>query len=178
MTPVSRASAKSSVTVASGPIMRSTEECEMSRSCQSATFSIAGMAKLRTMRASPVRFSVSTGLRLCGIADEPFWPGAKYSSTSSTSVRCRWRISVASRSTDEAMTPSVAKNMACRSRGITCVDTGSGLRPSFAATCSSTRGSMLAKVPTAPEIAQVAMSSRAAPAARGSARTRHRPAPA
>ena len=42
--PASRASAKSSVTVASGPIMRSTEECEMSRSCQSATFSIAGVA--------------------------------------------------------------------------------------------------------------------------------------
>ena len=44
MTPVSRASAKSRVTVASGPIMRSTEECEMSRSCQSATFSSAGSA--------------------------------------------------------------------------------------------------------------------------------------
>ena len=49
----------------------------MSRSCQSATFSIAGMAKERTMRARPVRFSVSTGLRLCGMADEPFWPGAE-----------------------------------------------------------------------------------------------------
>ena len=36
--------AKSSVMVASGPIMRSTDECEMSRSCQSATFSIAGSA--------------------------------------------------------------------------------------------------------------------------------------
>ena len=41
-TPASRLSAKSSVTVASGPIMRSTEECEMSRSCHSATFSSAG----------------------------------------------------------------------------------------------------------------------------------------
>ena len=26
------------------------------------------------MRARPVRFSDSTGLRLCGIAEEPFWP--------------------------------------------------------------------------------------------------------
>ena len=59
------------------------------------------------------------------------------------------------------MTPSVAKNMAWRSRGMTWVETGSGFRPSFAATCSSTRGSMLAKVPTAPEMAQVAISSRA-----------------
>ncbi len=113
------------------------------------------------MRARPVRFSVSTGLRLCGIADEPFCPGEKYSSASSTSVRCRWRTSVASRSIELAMTPSVAKNIAWRSRGITCVDTGSIARPSFSATCASTRGSMLAKVPTAPEIAQVAMSLRA-----------------
>ncbi len=77
------------------------------------------------MRASPVRFSVSTGLRLCGMADEPFWPGEKYSSASSTSVRCRWRTSVASRSIEEAITPSVAKNIAWRSRGITWVETGS-----------------------------------------------------
>ena len=68
MTPARRASAKSRVIVASGPIIRSTEECEMSRSCQSATFSIAGVTAERTMRARPVRFSVSTGLRLCGIA--------------------------------------------------------------------------------------------------------------
>ena len=51
--------------------------------------------------------------------------------------------------------------MAWRSRGITCVETGSGVRPIFAATYSSTRGSMLAKVPTAPEMAQVATSLRA-----------------
>src|ERR1700741_1252187 len=74
------------------------------------------------MRARPVRFSVSTGLRLCGIADEPFCPGEKYSSASSTSVRWRWRISVARRSIDDATTPSVAKNIAWRSRGMTWVD--------------------------------------------------------
>ena len=72
----------------------------MSRSCHSATLSSAGVTALRTMRARPVRFSVSTGLRLCGIADEPFCPGEKYSSASSTSVRWRWRISIASRSID------------------------------------------------------------------------------
>ena len=77
------------------------------------------------MRASPVMFSDSTGLRLCGIAEEPFWPSEKNSSASSTSVRCRWRISVASRSTEDATTPSVAKYMACRSRGMTWVETGS-----------------------------------------------------
>ena len=105
MTFVSRASAKSSVTVASGPIARSTEEWLMSRSCQSATFSIAGTTAMRTSRASPVRFSLRTGLRLCGMALEPFWPGAKYSSASSTSVRCRWRISIAMRSTEDGDHP-------------------------------------------------------------------------
>ena len=114
------------------------------------------------MRASPVRFSESTGLRLCGIAEEPFWPGEKYSSASSTSVRCRWRISVASRSIEEATTPSVAKYMAWRSRGITWVETGSTVSPIAFATWASTAGSIWAKVPTAPEIAQVATSARAA----------------
>ena len=61
-----------------------------------------------------------------------------------------------------AITPSVAKNIACRSRGITWVETGSGVSPIAFATCASTAGSMLAKVPTAPEIAQVATSARAA----------------
>ena len=62
---------------------------------------------------------------------------------------------------EPAMTPSVAKNMAWRSRGTIWVETGSGVRPSFFATYSSTLGVTLAKVPTAPEILQVATSSRA-----------------
>ena len=41
---------------------------------------------------------------------------------------------------------------------MTWVETGSTASPSFSATYSSTRGSMLAKVPTAPEMAQVATS--------------------
>ena len=130
----------------------------MSRSCQSATFSIAGITAMRTRRARPVRFSVSTGLRLCGIADEPFCPAEKNSSPSSTSVRCMWRISMAMFSMLLATTPSAAKNAAWRSRGITCVLIGSGCRPSCLQTCSSTAGSILAKVPTAPEIAPVAIS--------------------
>ena len=86
------------------------------------------------MRASPVMFSVRTGLRLWGMAEEPFWPAEKNSSASSTSVRCRWRISMARRSNDEATTASVVKYAAWRSRGITCVDTGSGTRPICLAT--------------------------------------------
>ena len=114
------------------------------------------------MRASPVTFSDSTGLRLCGIAEEPFCFSEKNSSASSTSVRCRWRISVASRSIEEATTPSVAKYMAWRSRGMIWVETGSTRRPMALATWASTRGSTCAKVPTAPEMAQVATSLRAA----------------
>src|ERR1700710_2389213 len=67
----------------------------MSRSCHSVTFSRAGITALRTTRARPVTFSVSTGLRLCGIEELPFCPSEKNSSASRTSVRCRWRISVA-----------------------------------------------------------------------------------
>ena len=89
---------------------------------------------------SPVRFSDSTGLRLCGMAEEPFWPSEKNSSASSTSVRCRWRISVASRSTEEATTPergeihrvAVARDDLGRDR----LD----LSPIALATCASTRG--------------------------------------
>ena len=72
----------------------------------------------------------------------------------------------------EATTASAAKKAAWRSRGMTCVETGSTASPSFAATCSSTRGSTLAKVPTAPEMAQVAISARAATSRRGCGRTR------
>ncbi|CAM5456010.1 hypothetical protein SCANM63S_04584 [Streptomyces canarius] len=114
------------------------------------------------MRDRPVRFSVSTGLRLCGMADEPFWPSEKNSCTWSSSVRCMWRISMASRSTEAAITPRVAKNIAWRSRGITWVEIGSTLSPIALATWASTRGSICAKVPTAPEMAQVAISLRAA----------------
>ena len=70
----------------------------MSRSCQSGTFSSAAMALPRTTRARPLSFSPVIGLRLCGMAELPFCPAEKYSSTSSTSVRWRWRNSVAQRS--------------------------------------------------------------------------------
>ena len=65
----------------------------MSRSCQRATFSSPTSAAARTTRASPQIRSATTGLRLCGIAEEPFWPLPNGSCTSATSVRARWRIS-------------------------------------------------------------------------------------
>ena len=74
----------------------------MSRSCQSGMFSRPTIAAARTTRARPEIRSATFGLRLCGIADEPFMPAANGSSTSRTSVRARWRISVANRSSDVA----------------------------------------------------------------------------
>src|SRR5881398_2357558 len=78
-------------------MIRSALEWLMSRSCQSATFSIGVTAWPRMTRARPLSRSPVIGLRLCGIAELPFWPSLKNSSTSSTSVRCRWRNSVAQR---------------------------------------------------------------------------------
>ena len=52
--------------------IRSAEEWEMSRSCQRATFSSPTSAFARTTRAIPQMRSAVIGLRLCGIADEPF----------------------------------------------------------------------------------------------------------
>ena len=58
--------------------------------------------------------SLTIGLRLCGIADEPFWaPARNGSSTSRTSVRCRWRTSVAKRSS-----PAPASAIALEQLGV------------------------------------------------------------
>jgi len=81
-----RASMKSRRIVASGAITLSTDEWLISRSCQSATSSMAATAYDRIRRASPERFSARTGFLLWGMAEEPFCPGEKYSSASRTSV--------------------------------------------------------------------------------------------
>ena len=72
--------------------------------------------------------SVVIGLRLCGIALEPFWPARNGSSTSRTSVRCRWRISVAKRSRPAPASAIACSSSAWRSRGTTWVETGSALQ--------------------------------------------------
>ena len=95
------------------------------------------------------------------MALEPFCPSANGSWTSRTSVRARWRISVAILSSVEAAIASVAMNSACRSRWITWVLGLAGARPSFAHTSSSTRGSTCAYVPTTPLIAPTLTASRA-----------------
>ena len=85
----------------------------------------AGRARARR------RVRSSTGLRLCGIALEPSGLLRNGSSTSRTSVRCRWRISVAKRfSAGAGQGDRVADSSAWRSRGTTWVETGSGARPS------------------------------------------------
>jgi len=54
---------------------------------QSGTPSSTGTNWARTILASPLIRSERTGFRLCGIADEPFWPLVKASASSRTSVR-------------------------------------------------------------------------------------------
>ena len=105
--------------------------------------------------------SVVIGLRLWGIALEPFWPARKGSSTSRTSVRCRWRISVAKRSSPAPASAIAESSSAWRSRGTTWVETGSPSRPSPSSTRASKSGPSEAYVPTAPEIAPVAACSKA-----------------
>ena len=113
----------------------------MSRSCHRATFSTAAWALPRSTRARPVMRSVVIGLRLWGIALEPFCcPARNGSSASRTSVRCRWRISVASRSRPAPASAIACSSSAWRSRGTTCVETGSRSRPRRASTRSSKSG--------------------------------------
>ncbi len=101
------------------------------------------------------------GLRLCGIALEPFCPAVKASSASRTSVRCRWRISTANFSMLAPSSASAVKYSACRSRWTIWLEAGAGCSPSLRHTCSSTAGGRCANVPTAPEIFPTAMVSRA-----------------
>ena len=72
----------------------------------------------------------TTGLRLWGMAEEPFCPSLNGSSASRTSVRCRWRISSAIFSSVAVTSASAATQAACRSREITWVAMAAGLRPS------------------------------------------------
>ena len=123
----------------------------MSRSCHSATFSRPTVALARTTRASPQIRSAVMGFRLCGIADEPFWPRPKGSSTSRTSVRARCRISVAKRSSDDAASASADSTSACRSRCRICVELGAGSSPTRSHAIRSTSGSIAAYWPTAPD---------------------------
>ena len=53
--------AKSIVIFASGPILLSTLEWEISLSCHKAIFSRAGITELLTILARPVRFSLNIG---------------------------------------------------------------------------------------------------------------------
>ena len=89
-----------------------------------------GTTWARTILARPQIRSERTGFRLCGIADEPFWPLPNGSASSATSVRwpCRtssatasqtWSRSARARSTHSAMP----------SRSTTWVATSAGRRP-------------------------------------------------
>ncbi len=132
--------------------MRSADEWEISRSCHNVTFSYAVIIWPLITRANPVTFSDPMGLRLCGIAEDPFWPFAKNSSTSRVSDFCSPRISVANFSILVAINDIAATYSACKSRGRTWVDISWALVPNCSQTYFSTKVGTLANVPTAPLI--------------------------
>ena len=139
----------------------------MSRSCQSAhVLEPDDRALARTTRASPQIRSATTGFRLCGIAEEPFCPGANGSSTSRTSVARGAGSRVANRSSDDAASASAASSSACRSRWIDLRRDRVGLEPEPLARDPLDLGSIAAYVPTAPE----SLPTRIASSARASAR--------
>ena len=119
---------------ASGNAIRSTDECEMSRSCHSGMPSMTGTICARTIRAIPQIRSHRIGLRLCGIALEPFWPEPNGSASSRTSVRCPCRTSSAIASQTDASTASAETHSLMPSRITTWVATSAGRSPSAAAT--------------------------------------------
>ncbi len=133
----------------------------MSRSCHRATFSSAAWRLDRTTLASPEIRSDRTGLRLWGMALEPFCPAPNGSWTSRTSVRARCRTSVAIRSRVVAVAARAQANSACTSREITWLDASAGRSPSSPHTYSSTNGSTSEYVPTTPEIFPTDTASRA-----------------
>ena len=115
----------------------------MSRSCQRATFSSPTCAAARTTRASPQIRSATIGFRLCGIADEPFWPVAErlldLAHLGAREVADLEREPV-ERRRRRGRAPT--SSSACRSRGTTCVETGSGSRPSRSQAIRSSSGSV------------------------------------
>ena len=133
----------------------------MSRSCHNATSSSAGITLARSTRASPQSCSHFTGLRLCGIALEPFCaPARNGSCTSASSVCCNRRISSAHASMPAPSDAHAYSSSAWRSRAITCV-AGTGVSPRCSHTYASTSGSICEYVPTAPDSLPTAIASRA-----------------
>jgi len=129
----------------SGPIMRSTEECEMfAARARAQTFSIAGRRVGAHHAGEPGgRSPTAPGCALCGIADEPFSGPRRRTPPAFQHPRCaagggsRWR----------AVRPRRRLRRASRNTwrggrgGMTCVEIGSTARAPIAfATCSSTRG--------------------------------------
>ena len=133
----------------------------MSRSCQSAWFSIATAAYPRKSRAKPAMRSLFTGFRFWGMAELPAWPARNGSRSSSISLCCRLRISVAKRSSVPPVIAMAATSAACRSRWTTCVLTGSTRSSSAVSASRSIWGLIWLYVPTGPEIFPVATSSAA-----------------
>ena len=103
-----------------------------------------------------------TGLRLCGIALEPFCsPSRNGSSTSRTSVRCRWRISSANDSIARADRRARVQHLGVPVAREHLRRRAPASSPRCSHTYCSTAGSTFEYVPTAPDSLPTAIASRA-----------------
>ena len=122
----------------------------MSRSCQSGMFSKPTTAAARTTRASPEIRSATFGFRLCGIADEPFIPCERLLDLAH--LRAREVADLRREPVEEVATiANVASSSACRSRAITCVESGPARARAARRRSAPPPGSSAAYVPTVPE---------------------------
>ena len=138
--------------------MRSTDECEMSRSCQSATFSKPGMRLPRRTRASPQSCSHFTGLRLCGIALEPFCAPARERLLHLAHLGALEVTDLERERLDRRRRATRTRRAARRAGRVRApASTAPDASPSCSHTYASTSGSTLEYVPTAPESLPTAM---------------------
>ena len=102
----------------------------MSRSCQRATFSTRGRGVAAQHARQPGDALGGDRVALVGHrARALLRPARNGSSASRTSVRCRWRTSVARRSRPAPASAMACSSSAWRSRGTTCVETASRSSP-------------------------------------------------
>ena len=134
----------------------------MSRSCHRATSCSPASRLERTTRARPLIVSAEIGLRLWGIADEPFWPGLNPSCTSAD----LGALEVAQLDGDELARrrrSRPARRAARRGgRGRSPGSPAPGAARGARRRTRSTAGSTFEYVPTAPDSLHTATDSRAA----------------
>jgi len=151
--PVNRDSAKSRSPWRRGRSSRSTEECEMSRSCQSGDVFHRGSERMRPMRDQTVRFSVRTVDCVGAAGEEPLLARREIFLRLQHFGALQMADCVASRSTEEGDNAQPSRNTShAGSRGMTWSTPARASSPAPWRHIPRPRGSILAIVPTAAEM--------------------------